>query len=290
MDFLSRCKENVFLSTISTFQIGGPARLFFESKSVEDMQEALQWAFTTRTKIFVIGKGSNTLFADEGFDGLVIQNGIVHCTQTSETFSVGSGHSFSLLGVRTARAGWGGLEFAAGIPGTVGGAVYMNAGANGQSAADVVYSVDYVDEKGQLKTIPRAKIEFGYRFSSFQSLDGVIVSVDMQLHSLPEAVTRQREMLERRKQTQPYFEKSAGCSFRNPPNLSAGKLIDEAGLKGVKIGGAQVSTLHANFIINTGDAKASDVLELLTHIRKTVHEKTGVLLEPEVRIIDAQGE
>ncbi len=290
MDFLSRCKENVPLSTLSTFHIGGPTRLFFEAKNIEDVQEALRWALATSTKTIVIGKGSNTLFADEGFDGLVIQNSIVHCIESSGVFSVGGGYSFSLLGVRSARAGWGGLEFAAGIPGSIGGAIYMNAGANGQCIADVVCSVDCVNERGERRSIPREEIDFGYRFSSFQSLGGVIVSVDVQLHSLPEALIRQKEMLERRKHTQPYCERSAGCSFRNPLDLSAGRLIDEVGLKGMKIGGAQVSTLHANFIINTGDAKASDVVKLLSYIRETVHKKTGVLLEPEVRIIGAKGE
>jgi len=289
MEFLSECREGVFLSAFSTFGIGGAARFFFEPKKVEDLQKAFRWAFTTGTEVLVVGRGSNCLFADDGFDGLVIKNSVAHCKEESGTFSVGGGYSFSRLGVQSARSGLGGLEFAAGIPGTVGGAVYMNAGAHGQCTADIVSFVDYVNEKGERISVSGETIEFGYRYSSFQHLKGAIASVDMTLNLFPEAFERQKEMLKRRKGTQPYHERSAGCSFRNPPGTSAGKLIEEAGLKGVQIGGAQISTMHANFIINTGGAKASDVIHLLDHVREMVYRKTGVLLEPEVRIIERGG-
>jgi len=291
MGFLSCCREDVALSQVSTFGIGGPARLFIEINSVSMLQEAFEWSSATGTRVLVVGRGSNCLFSDGGFDGLVIRNNIAHCTfEESGRVVVGSGYSFSRLGVESARAGWKGLEFAAGIPGSVGGAAYMNAGANGQCTADVIHSVEYMNESGEKRSILRENIECGYRSSSFQGMKGAITAVTFQLVASTGALQRQKEMLEKRKKTQPYNAKSSGCCFRNPPGSSAGRLIEESGLKGACVGGAQVSTVHANFIVNTGNARSSDVLELMNHIRETVCAKSGIMLDPEVRIVAERSE
>jgi UDP-N-acetylmuramate dehydrogenase len=282
MEFTDRCESGVFLSSISTFDIGGPAALLFRAQSVEDLQEAMHYVATTQTPYLVVGRGSNCLFPDSGFSGLVIVNRVEGvCDEGRGRFIAGGGARFPSLGLQTARGGWTGLEFAAGIPGSIGGAVCMNAGAQGQQTGAAVVAVDYVDERGDLVRLERGDLSFGYRSSSFRGKGGIIASVTFQLPYDEQALKRQREMVEYRMRTQP-TERSAGCVFRNPPGLSAGRLIDEAGLKGRRIGGAEVSPLHANFIINRGGATAADVRALIEIVRSEVSERSGVHLDCEV--------
>ena len=282
MDFKDRCEAGVCLSSLSTFGIGGPVALLFRAQSVEDLQEAMHFASTTQTPYLVVGRGSNCLFPDDGFPGLVIQNRLETVTdEGGGRFVAGGGARFPALGAQTARDGWGGLEFAAGIPGSVGGAVCMNAGAQGQQAGSVVVSVDYIDKQGSLIRLDCRDLSFGYRSSSFRGKGGIIASVTFQLSPDEGAFERQKQMIEYRKRTQP-SDRSAGCVFRNPPGLSAGRLIDEAGLKGRRIGGAEVSSLHANFIVNRGEATAADVRSLIEVVRSEVFERSGVRLECEV--------
>ena len=276
------------LNQYSTFGIGGPARFFIEIAKIEQMQAVISYCYQQKLPYIVIGKGSNCLFDDRGFDGLVILNKISFCQFEWRVVSVGAGYSFSLLGAQTARKGWSGLEFASGIPGTVGGAVYMNAGASGAETQEALMEVSYVNEKGVLEVLPKNLIAFSYRHSSFQGLKGAIVAAKFLLLPSEEARKKQLSIIEYRTRTQPYSDKSAGCIFRNPSPLSAGALIQQAGLKGTKIGGAEVSTVHANFIVNKGKAKAKDVLELSEHVKKVVKEKTGQDLEMEVRCIPYQ--
>ncbi|MFI5334451.1 MAG: UDP-N-acetylmuramate dehydrogenase, partial [Chlamydiales bacterium] len=235
----------------------------------------------------IVGKGSNSLFDDRGYNGLVILNKIAFCDENeSGKFHVGSGYSFSLLGAQTARKKWAGLEFASGIPASVGGAVYMNAGANGCETKDTLVDVTYITEEGTSEVLPKEAVTFGYRFSSFQQKKGAIVSATFQLHPSEEARRKQLKIIEYRTETQPYGEPSAGCVFRNPSGNFAGALIEQAGLKGAKIGGALVSLLHANFIVNGGGATAKDVLALASHVQEQVKQKTGIDLEMEIRYVN----
>lgn len=274
------------LSRWTTFGIGGPARYFVEVCDVDAMQQALSFCTTHSLPFFILGKGSNLLVDDRGFSGVVIANRIEFIEKLADNvFYVGAGYSFSLLGSQTARQGLSGLEFASGIPGSVGGAVYMNAGANGRETCDSLLSVDFVDAAGALHRIPREELIYRYRYSSFQELQGAIVSATFGLQPLDSARKRQLDIIQYRKTTQPYKDKSAGCIFRNPPVGHAGALIEQSGLKGVQIGGAQVSAVHANFIVNVGEASAADVLALIERVKGDVRAAMGVALESEVRYL-----
>lgn len=273
------------LAELSTFGIGGPAKWFQKVDTIEEMQALVR----QKLPFIVIGKGSNTLFDDRGFNGLVIQNKIDFFENPAPgVYHVGAGFSFALLGVRSAQAGYSGLEFASGIPASVGGAIFMNAGANGSETEKVLVSIDYIDEEGELVILERKDLEFGYRTSPFQKRKGVIVGATFKLTPSLTARQKQIEIVTYRKNTQPYNDKSAGCVFRNPACHIAGKLIEEAGLKGHMLGGAKVSEKHANFIVNADHATAKDVCALIDEVQRKVYEKHGVKLEPEIRIIPYQ--
>lgn len=279
-------EENKPLSQLTTFGIGGPARYFFDVRSIEEMKDALIFCRESRLRYMILGKGSNCLFDDRGFNGAIIANRIDFLQRPSpELFYAGAGYSFSLLGTQTARQGYSGLEFASGIPGSVGGAVFMNAGANGRETCESLQSVEFMTEEGELLHMQRSNMSFSYRTSCFQSMPGAIISATFRLDAVATAREKQFKIIDYRKKTQPYGEKSAGCVFRNPECSAAGALIDQSGLKGTCVGGAQVSPVHANFIVNTGNAKAADVLTLMEHIKHQVKEKTGIELESEVRCI-----
>jgi UDP-N-acetylmuramate dehydrogenase len=274
-------QTNRFLSEFSTFGIGGPIRYFVEVSTFEEMEEAFQMS----QPIFVVGKGSNCLFDDRGFDGLVILNKIDFCDWREEEVTVGSGYSFSLLGAQTARKGLSGLEFASGIPATVGGAVFMNAGANGKETCQALKSVLFFDGSVR-KEYRRDELVFGYRSSPFQQMKGVILAATFSLSAHLEARKSQLQIIDYRKKTQPLKEKSIGCIFRNPVGQSAGALIDRSGLKGMRVGGAKVSEIHANFIVNSHSASAKDVKELIRLVQEKVFQQTGLHLELEIRLID----
>lgn len=274
------------LSTICTLGIGGNADLYMAAHSVEEMRQALLYCKKNNYRFLILGKGSNTLFDDRGFKGAVIHNKIDFLEETSPgVFHAGGGYSFSLLGTQTARKGWSGLEFASGIPGTVGGAIFMNAGANGTETCGSLATVDFLDENGELKILHKEELQFSYRYSAFHSRVGCIVGGTFILTKSETARTKQRELIDYRTKTQPYGEKSAGCMFCNPRTIPAGALIDQCGLKGTQIGGAQVSELHANFLINTGQGSSEDMMKLITLIKAKVKETSGVELETEVRYI-----
>jgi len=201
------------LKEFSTFGIGGPIRLFTEVKSIAQMQEVFEWACRENIPFFVLGKGSNCLFDDRGFDGLIILNKIDFCHWNENEVSVGSGYSFSLLGVQSARKGFSGLEFASGIPATVGGAIFMNAGANGSETSKTLLSVQFLSFDGKIFDYPKDDLEFGYRYSSFQKRKGAILSATFVLSSSQEARGRQLAILEARLATQPYKEKKHRVYF-----------------------------------------------------------------------------
>lgn len=274
------------LSELTTFGIGGPASYFFEARSIQEMKDALKFCHAESLPFHILGKGSNSLFDDQGFSGMVILNKIDFCERSeSGKIYVGAGYSFSLLGVQTARQGWSGLEFASGIPASVGGAIWMNAGANGSETSQALRLVEFLNEKGELSTFEREALDFAYRSSPFQKLKGAIVAATFQLNPSQEARQKQISIIDYRKKTQPLAEMSAGCIFRNPNCGHAGALIEQSDLKGFKIGGAKVSEVHANFIINAGGATAQDVLSLIALVQAKVKERTQIVLEPEVRFI-----
>jgi UDP-N-acetylmuramate dehydrogenase len=279
-------QREIRLSDFSTFGIGGPARYFAQALSCEEMQEMLEFAKQAQIRVLIIGKGSNSLFDDRGFNGLVILNRIDFLDHDEKgLFRVGSGYSFARLGGLTARLGWSGLEFASGIPASVGGAIYMNAGANGKETADALFEVGFVTEEGEVRRFKKSELQFSYRTSPFQNWKGAIVEATFKLISASSAKKEQRELLAYRLKTQPYGKKSAGCAFRNPKGQAAGKLIEICGLKGESIGDAKVSNLHANFIVNEGKATAQEVLALMNKIKEQIFQKSGILLEEEIRYI-----
>lgn len=281
-----KLEENKSLKELCTLAIGGPARFYTEVKSVEELQEVLKYCDLHCIPFFILGKGSNCLFDDRGFNGCIIHNKIQFSKSDGNgKYFVGAGYSFALLGVQTARDGYAGLEFASGIPASVGGAIFMNAGANGQETQNALYSVDYVTSTGELKTFLKEDLIFGYRYSSFQDFDGAIASATFALSPEKEARAKQLKIITYRQKTQPYGEHSAGCIFRNPDSGFAGKLIEDCGLKGLSVGDAEVSTLHGNFLINKNNATSRDFKELIESIRHSIREKTGVELESEVRIV-----
>lgn len=285
---MGEIKENVPLASYSTMGIGGPARYFTKADTIEEMRSALLFARERKVPFLVIGKGSNCLFHDEGYRGIVILNKIDFFEDLGGgVFQVGAGTSFSLLGVKTARLHFSGLEFASGIPATVGGAVYMNAGASGKETKDTLVSVDFMDPEGNVSRYAVSDLEFSYRKSSFQKMRGAIISATFKLSPSDEARDKQISIVQYRTKTQPYGEKSCGCAFRNPTGNFAGALIEKCGLKGFKVGGAEVSTLHANFIINKSDAKAADIRSLIELIRDRVKEQEKIDLEVEVCFIPA---
>jgi UDP-N-acetylmuramate dehydrogenase len=278
-------QQNKPLSELSTFGIGGPARYFVEVDSIQQLQDVICQCNQDHLPFHLVGKGSNSLFDDRGYDGLIILNKIDFCQIEGTEVSVGAGFSFSLLGVKTARKGLSGLEFASGIPATVGGAIYMNAGANGAEVCERLTEVTYIDEQGQLQILPRGALHFSYRHSCFQGKKGAIAAAKFSLIPDESARKKQLEIIAYRTKTQPYGDKSCGCVFRNPLGSGAGALIDRCGLKGKKIGEAEVSTLHANFIVNRTGACAKDVLDLAEHVKECVKAQTGVELEMELRIV-----
>ncbi len=278
-------KKNKLLADLSTFGIGGPARYFSRASTIEELAAMLAEAYDAKIPVLILGKGSNSLFDDKGFDGLVILNRIEHLKEEGRCITVGSGYSFPRLGAKTARAGLGGLEFAAGIPASVGGAIYMNAGASGKETADCLVAVGYLSEKGEYRRFSKNELTFGYRTSQFQTMGGAIVEGVFELTHAPLAKEWQNEIIEYRLKTQPYKMKSAGCVFRNPKGESAGRVIEECGLKGLRVGGVCVSQLHANFIVNDQNGCAADVLELIETIKRHVLEEKGISLEVEIRYI-----
>lgn len=283
-------QRNRRLSEFSTWGIGGPIFLFAVIASEQEMEEAFGFAKKHSLPFFILGKGSNCLFDDAGFDGIVLLNRIDYLTWEGSTVTAGAGASFSLLGFKAASKGLAGLEFASGIPASVGGAVFMNAGANGKETKEALSKVLYLDSDGNRREYAKEELRFSYRKSPFQTMRGAILSATFQLEPGPHARAKQLAIVEERMKTQPLKEKSAGCVFRNPEaSLSAGALIDRSGLKGVFIGGAEVSSIHANFLINRGGATSKDVLSLIDLIQTQVYEKTGVRLEPEIRIVGPHG-
>lgn len=278
------------LAKVTSFKIGGEASLYATPRTIDELFNLIEQAEENCVKYKIIGNGTNLVFSDEGFNGLVISTKkLTELERFGErSFLVGAGVMLSTLTIRALNEGLSGLEFAVGIPGTLGGAIVMNAGANGGDISSVVKSVTVL-ENGGIRVLEKEKLEFGYRSSYFLSHPtSIILFAELELISFNEKEIieqRMKQNLERRLLTQPK-EPSAGCVFKKVGEKSAGQLIEEAGLKGFKVGGAEVSLVHANFIVNTGSATTKDVLKLIKIIKTEVYKKFGVELELEVEIID----
>lgn len=285
----SNIKYNEPMSKHTSFRIGGPADILLLPGNISELLAAVQWAKSESVPYFVIGAGSNILVKDGGIRGLVIKMGqnfkqiMINNTSIVAT----SGIRLSELSKRAAEAGLSGLEFAEGIPGTLGGAVFMNAGAYGGEIGNLVTNVSCLDSKGELVKLSGSQLSFGYRHSVFQNLDYIILEVELNLvRGEPEEIKAQmREYAGHRKEKQPIERPSAGSVFRRPEGKYVGPMIEELGLKGYCVGDAKVSLKHAGFIINRGQATARDVLDLIAHIQAKVRENYGVELESEIRII-----
>lgn len=277
------------MSRHTTFRIGGPAEYFARPETPEELRLLLAACARDNLPCFILGKGSNLLVGDGGIPGLTIaMENLSEITVEGETVRAQAGASLMALCAAARDAGLTGLEFAYGIPGQVGGGVYMNAGAYGGELKDVLVSAEFLDERGELHTLPAEQLELGYRHSIFTGKKLVILSAEFRLRrdegGSGAVSARMNEIYSRRREKQPLEWPSAGSTFKRPEGAYAAALIDQCGLKGLQIGGARVSEKHAGFVINTGDAVCADVLALIQEVQRVVKEKTGFLLEPEVEI------
>ncbi len=273
------------MSRHTTFKIGGDADILVKVKSICELKCIISLAKEFDVPYFILGKGSNILVSDKGIEGLVISlDGINEIKINSDTIVCGAGVSLRTLCLAAQKASLSGLEFAYGIPGTVGGALYMNAGAYGGEMSQVVISATALDNQGNEIEFSLADMRLGYRTSTFKNTNLIITSVTMKLNSgNPEEIkAAMDDFFSRRRQKQPLEFPSAGSTFKRPEGYFAGALIEQNNLKGVSVGGAQVSEKHAGFVINTGDATCNDVLDLIKKIKDTVKLADGVDLEPEV--------
>lgn len=279
--------ENEPMKNHTTFKIGGPCDEFCEAESLDDIRSAIEYAKNRNIPLFVMGNGSNLLVSDKGIRGLVlkISDKFSKCEFIGNTVEAQSGILLSTLSKKAQKNCLTGLEFAGGIPGTLGGAIYMNAGAYGGEMKDVVKSVTYL-ENGEIKKLEK-DFGFGYRKSIFTDTDAIILEAEMELKSgnADEIKEKMEDLKNQRAEKQPLNLPSAGSTFKRPKGYFAGKLIEDAGLKGYSIGGAKVSEKHSGFVVNTGNATAQDVISLIMHIQKTVKEKFGVELETEVKLV-----
>lgn len=282
-------KFNEEMKNHTTFKIGGAADIFISASGVDDARAVLDWCGETDTPCLVMGNGSNMLVSDKGIRGVVLQigSGLSGFRVDGEEVYAEAGILMSALAKKILEAELTGFEFASGIPGTLGGGIYMNAGAYGGELKDIIEEVTYIDENNEIKTSANAELDFGYRHSMFETGKYVILSCKMRLKhgNYDEIKAQMAEYTRRRNEKQPISMPSAGSTFKRPQGYFAGKLIQDAGLMGYSVGGAQVSEKHAGFVVNKGGATAKDVLDLIEHIQKTVKEKFGVQLEPEVRLI-----
>ena len=270
------------------FGIGGLAAAYFEVATAEELAAVVSLKKRCNLQVATIGRGSNLLVSDDGYEGIVLRLvGQFDCLDfDEERVWAGGGVSLPRLSKASARHGLGGVEFALGIPGSVGGALIMNAGAWGCSFGDLVDCVQVMGHDGRISELSQNDAQFAYRNSRL-SEHFCVTGVRLRLASGDvDAITDRMDELYRQKiVTQPFAEENAGCMFKNPTNDSAGRLIELCGLKGHRIGGAEVSTIHGNFILNTGHATAKDVSSLVQHIQQCVKKGTGVQLEMEVKML-----
>lgn len=275
----------------TSFRIGGIADIYVKPDNVDDIKYIVQFSKENNIPLLVVGNGSNLLVKDNGIRGIVLKPNIQEIDlQEKENkicITVGAGVPLPKLAIEMGKKGYTGLEFAAGIPGTIGGAVRMNAGAYGGEMKDVVVSTTYMDLDGNIKTISNEKHEFEYRKSIFAKNKYIILSTNIELQkgNIEEIEQKVAENMKSRREKQPIDMPSAGSTFKRQEGIITAKLIDEAGLKGFEIGDAQVSEKHAGFVVNKGNATAEDVLNLIKYIQDKLYEKFNVKIELEVEVV-----
>jgi UDP-N-acetylmuramate dehydrogenase len=284
-------KPQAALAPLTTFRVGGFAEWFIAPRSLPDLQAGLLWATRQGLPITLLGAGSNLLVSDRGVPGLVICTRHLrysHFDAATAQITAAAGEPIVRLAWQAAERGWQGLEWAVGIPGTVGGAVVMNAGAHDRCTADVLANAHIISADGSTNILLPDDLEFQYRTSVLQRDHRLITQATFQLQpgANPQAVmATTKAHFERRHATQPYHLPSCGSVFRNPEPYKAGWLIEQSGLKGYQLGGAQISELHANFIVNRGNATANDIFQLIGYIQAQIADRWSIHLEPEVKML-----
>lgn len=285
----SEIKKNESMSNHTTFKAGGKCKVLFEPKTIDSLVRGIKIFKKEKIKFYIIGRGSNILFKDGIFDGVVVKisNNLNNIEISKNTIEVQAGHSLIELSKIVADKGLSGLEFAFGIPGTVGGAVTMNAGAYGGEIKDILKSITAINEKNEIITMEKDELKLSYRNSILSERDLIILSINLELkEKLPVEIKKHMDKLRKeRNEKQPLGKPSAGSIFKRPNGHYAGKLIMDSGLAGFKIGGAIVSKKHCGFIVNDDKATSSDIIKLIDHVKEIVLKKYGVMLENEVKII-----
>ena len=272
----------------TTFKIGGNADVMVFPETAEALRDVIALCKSENARTVILGNGSNVLVDDKGIRGVVVSTARLDNIKVDDCkITAGAGAMLSSVASAATNSALCGLEFASGIPGTLGGGIFMNAGAYGGELKDVISSVTFLTEDGQIKTFSNEECKFGYRSSIFQQNGGLILSAQFELKcGCKEEITALcGELNQRRRDKQPLNFPSAGSTFKRPEGYFTGKLIEDCNLKGFRIGGAEVSEKHSGFVINTGDATAQDVIDLISHIQKTVKEKFGVDLQTDVKYI-----
>lgn len=283
--------KNEPMSKHTSFKIGGNADIYIKVKSVEEIVKIKEYAKKNGIPVTVIGNGSNILVRDNGIRGITIQVDIqdikIEEIENDVFVYAASGVKLAALAINMQKEGITGFEFAGGIPGTIGGAVRMNAGAYGGEFSNVVEEVTYLDEENNIVTVPKEKVEFSYRHSIFVNSKKIVLGARLKLKkgNVEEIKQYMNELAQKRKEKQPLDMPSAGSTFKRGADFFTAALIDEAGLKGYTVGGAQVSTKHAGFVVNTGNATANDVLELVKNVKKQIYDKFGKKIELEIEVI-----
>ncbi|MCF6137014.1 UDP-N-acetylmuramate dehydrogenase [Pseudalkalibacillus berkeleyi] len=291
---IGKVTENEPLAKHTTMKIGGPADLLIEPNTIQDLEKAIRIIKENHLQWTAIGRGSNLLVSDGGIEGVVIKlgKGLDHLEENGEEITVGGGYSLVKLSTIMSRKGLSGLEFASGIPGSLGGAVFMNAGAHGSDMSEILVKAHILFEDGTMEWLSNEEMEFSYRTSILQRKPGICLEAVLSLkEGNREQITAiMQKNKDYRKETQPWNYPCCGSVFRNPLPEHAGHLIESSGLKGHSIGGAQISDLHANFIVNTGDATAKDVLDLIDLVKNTIKDKYDIHMETEVEMIGREKE
>lgn len=283
-------REQEPLAAHTTFKIGGPAAVFVQPAQEDQLCSAIALCRELSVPYYVLGNGSNTLFGDKGWNGAVIclagLRGEVH--QEGNNLWAPAGMPLNMLCMAALRASLTGLEFAYGIPGTVGGAVYMNAGAYGGEMKDVLVSVRHLNAQGEIVETPASELDLGYRHSIFEDNGDCILSAQVRLApgDAQKISEQMNDLMGRRRDKQPLDKPSAGSTFKRPVGAFAGALIDQCGLRGYRHGGAAISEKHCGFVVNLGGATCADVLALCQEVQTIVKEKTGFTLEKEIRVVE----
>lgn len=282
-------KQQEPMSRHTTFRIGGPADFYLCPHSTKEVQEIVEICKEEKLPYFVLGNGSNLLVSDKGYRGVVIQlwKNFSDITVKDCCIQAKAGALLSKVAVEALEAGLTGMEFASGIPGTIGGAAFMNAGAYGGEMKDIIKSVKVLDTQGEVRILPKEELKMGYRTSIVKEKGYTVLSVELELSkgNREEIRNTMEDLKERRTSKQPLEMPSAGSTFKRPEGYFAGKLIMDSGLRGFSVGGAQVSEKHCGFVVNKGGATAMDVLNLIREVQRRVKEQFGVDLETEVRFL-----